>query len=36
MFPIDDYHLIPVEKIIMPFSYCAPFIPPELLHTHYI
>ena len=26
----------PVETIIIPCSYCAPFVPPDLLHTHYI
>ena len=26
----------PVEKFIIPFSYCAPFVPLDLLHTHYI
>jgi len=26
----------PVEKIIIPCSYFAPFVPPDLLHTHYI
>ena len=26
----------PVEEIIIPFSYCAPFVPPDLMHTHYI
>ena len=26
----------PVEKITIPFSYCSPFVPPDLLHTHYI
>ena len=26
----------PVEEIIIPCSYCALFVPPNLLHTHYI
>ena len=26
----------PLEEIIIPCSYCAPFVPPDLLHTHYI
>ena len=26
----------PLEKIMIPSSYCAPFVPPDLLHTHYI
>ena len=25
----------PVEEIIIPCSYCALFVPPDLLHTHY-
>ena len=25
----------PVEEIIITFSHCAPFVPPDLLHTHY-
>ena len=23
-----------IEKITVPCSYCAPFVPPNLLHTH--
>ena len=23
-----------IEKIIIPCSYCALFVPPNLLHTH--
>ena len=26
----------PLEEIIILFSYCAPFVPPDLLHTHHI
>ena len=26
----------PVNKIIILCSCCAPFVPPDLLHTHYI
>ena len=26
----------PVEKIKILCSYCAPFVPPDLLHTHYV
>ena len=25
-----------VEEIIIPCSYCAPFVPPDPLHPHYI
>ena len=25
---------LPIEKIIVRCSYCAPFVPPNLLHTH--
>ena len=25
-----------IENIMIPCSYCAPFVPPDLLHTHNI
>ena len=25
----------PIEEIIIPYSYRAPFVPPDLLHPHY-
>jgi len=35
LFPIDDFCFCSIEKIIIPCSYPAPFVPPNLLHTHY-
>ena len=26
----------PVEEIIIPCTFCAPLVPPDLLRTHYI
>ena len=26
----------PAEKIIIPCPYCALFVPPDLMHPHYI
>ena len=35
IFPIDDfYFLFHKKKIIIPCSYHAPFVPPNLLYTH--
>jgi len=31
LFPVDDFRFLFHRKILIPCSYCAPFVPPNLL-----